>query len=273
MIKFAIYLFNLILRCHQGQILERAASLTYRVLLAFFPFLIFLISLLAMLDVDESAILEGLFLALPGDISYLVYGFMKELGQNRNAGLMSTALFFSVYNGSNGFRAIVRITNRAYGAENRRGLAAQIGLSLLLMLLFSVSLTLMLGLLVFGRQLLGALFPGGHELLLTMAGGSGALMLLTLVTALIYRLAGGMPLPLRHILPGAIFTVMAWVAVSGGFGFAISNFTQYPVVYGSMAGVFALILWLNIVATLLLVGNEANVVLREYYPNAQKATE
>ena len=262
--KLNIYVFNLVLRCHHDQIFERAAGLTYRVLLAFFPFLVFLMSLLGIIDIDESAIISGLFYVLPGDIAILVSDFVYELSETRNTGLMSTALFFSVYNTSNGFRAIVRITNRAYGVQDRRGFVAQVGLSILLMLLFSTTLIVMLGFLVFGRQIWGVFFPNGSELLFALSSGSVALIILTLVVMLIYRLACATPIPVRHIFPGAVFAVIAWWVISTVFGFAISNFTQYPAVYGSIAGVFILILWLNIICMVLLIGNEANAMLKEF---------
>ena len=262
--KLCIYIFNLALNCHHSQIFERAAGLTYRVILAFFPFLIFLMTLLGVIDIDESAILEGLFFVLPTDIANLVSNFLYELSETRSAGLMSTALFFSVFNTTNGFRAIVRITNRAYGLEDRRGFPQQVGLSLLLMILFAFTLVVMLGLLVFGRQIWGFFFPGGHELLFSFASGIGALIILVLITMLIYKLACATPLPIKHILPGAVFTVVAWVVISGGFGFAISNFTQYSAVYGSIAGVFILILWLNIISVVLLIGNEMNAMLKDW---------
>ena len=262
--KLSIYLLNLTLRCHHDQIFERAASLTYRIILAFFPFLIFLMSLLGMIAVDESAILDGLFFVLPGEIAYLVCDFISELGNARSAGLMSTALFFSVYNSTNGFRAIVRITNHAYGLKDRRGFAQQVGLSFLLMILFSVMLIIMLGLLVFGRQIWGFFFPGGHEILLALASGGSALFVLLFIVTIIYRLACATKIKLKYILPGAAFTVVAWVVISGGFGYVISNFTQYPAVYGSIAGVFMLVLWLNIISMVLLIGNQINAVLREY---------
>jgi len=264
MTKLAIYIFNLALRCHHDQIMERAASLTYRVLLAFFPFLIFLMSLLGMIDIDESAIMDGLFAVLPGDIAALVQGFVHELTESHSAGIMSTALFFSVYNTSNGFRAIVRITNQAYGVEDRRGFVMQVLLSIALMLLFSATLIIMLGLLVFGRQIWRLFFPIGSEILFALASGISAIIILTLVVMLIFKLASAAPMRIVHILPGAIFTVVAWVVVSAVFGFAISNFTQYSAIYGSIAGVFILMLWLNIISVLLLIGNEANAVVREY---------
>lgn len=262
--QFAIFGFNLAVRSNRGQILERAASLTLRVLLAFFPFIVFLMALLGFLEMDYRAIMDGLYEVLPPDISVLVAGFVMELSETRNAGVLSAALFFAVYNTTNGFRAIIRATNSAYGIDEKRGLAMQIFLSFALMLLFAAALIVMLTLLVFGRQFFGYLFPHGSEVFLGTISAVGALFSLFVFTAIIYRLACANPLPLRHILPGAAVTVIGWVVTSSLFGFVTHHFTQLPVIYGSIAGVFLLILWLNAIATILLVGNEINAMLHEF---------
>ena len=201
------------------------------------------------LDVDESAIFDGLYAVLPQEISELVAYFVAQLAETRSAGLLSAALFFSVYNTTNGFRAIIRVTNMAYGVEERRGFAAQVGLSFVLMLLFSAALIAMLWLVVFVREAWSV---------------AAALGLLVMFTSFMYRLACAKPLRLKHVLPGAVACVLAWVAVGVFFGFFTRNFTQYPAIYGSIAGVFLLILWLNIVSVILLAGNEANVLLYEF---------
>lgn len=248
--KFGFFLFNLLIKCAREQILERAAGLTLRVLLAFFPFLVFLMALMGFLDLDTEAIFGGLYEVLPAEISELVAGFVEELSATRSAGLLSAALFFSVYNTTNGFRAIIRVTNAAYGIEERRGFFAQVFLSFGLMLLFSAALIVMLAFLVFGQQ--------------TWQSGLAALFLLFLFTAYIYKLACAKPLPKRHILPGAAFTVILWVGASAAFGIFTRHFSQFPAIYGSIAGVFLLILWLNAVSVILLIGNEINAMLHEY---------
>jgi len=249
MLKLCIFIFNLALKCHEERILERAAGLAFRVLLAFFPFIVFLMALMGYLNLDESAILSGLYDVLPNDISDLVAGFVYELSETRSGGILSAALFFSVYNTTNGFRAIIRYVNMAYGIEERRGIVKQVWLSFVLMLLFSGALVVMLGMLVFGRTLLMAF---------------GALAILTFTTMLIYRLACAKKLPIRHVLPGAAFTVLAWVTASTFFGFITQNFTQYPAIYGSIAGVFILILWLNVISVVLLFGNQVNALLADF---------
>jgi len=259
--KIAIFLLNFAIKCNREQTIERSASLTLRVLLAFFPFIVFLMSLLGFLELDSYAIFEGLYSVFPDEISVLVASFVYEISETRNAGILSTALFFSVYNTTNGFRAIIRATNSAYGVDEQRSPAAQVWLSFILMILFSAAIIIMLSLLIFGRQLWAFVFPDGSEMLYTNISYITALFSLFVFTAYIYKLACAKPLPLKHILPGAAVTVIAWAITSALFGFFTQNFTQLPAIYGSIAGVFLLVLWLNAVSIILLAGNEINALL------------
>lgn len=244
--KFFIYLLNLAITCHQSQIFERAASLTYRMIFAFFPFLIFLLMLVGIFDLDQSAIVEGLIANLPADIGLLISDFLAEMGDIAGAGMLSTALFFTLLNTSNGFRAIVRIANRSYNGPDA-SFIRQVGLSIVLMLLFSAMIITMLLVLVFDGRLWWAAFG-----------------FLVIVTMVVYRLSSGIKLKLLYLLPGAIFAVVGWGVVSALFSMFIQDFTQYSAIYGSIAGVFVLILWLNIVSTILLIGNEINAELLQY---------
>jgi len=263
-VKAFIFLSSLVVKCHHDEVLERAAGLTYRVLLAFFPFLLFLMSLMGFLNLDESAILEGLYYVLPSEVANLVSSFISELSITRSRGIMTTSLFFSVYNSTNGFRAIIRYTNRAFGFQDRRSFIVQVGLSFLLMILFSLALVIMLGVIVFGQHLWSCFFPNGSDMLFRLVSGVISFAILVLTTSLIYKLACAKSLTLKYILPGATITVLAWIIVTSLFGFVIVNFTQYPAIYGSFAGIFILILWLNTISMILLIGNEANSLLQYF---------
>ncbi|MCL1884750.1 MAG: YihY/virulence factor BrkB family protein [Defluviitaleaceae bacterium] len=258
MVKLSIFLFNLAVNCNRQQIIERAAGLTLRVLLAFFPFIVFLMSLMGFMELDVEAILSGLYYVLPQEISELITYFILQLSETRSAGILSAALFFSIYNSTNGFRAVIRYTNMA---DERRGIVGQVLLSFVLMILFSVALIIMLTVLVFGRHILSFFFPYASELFFTLASSLGALVVLFFVTLFIYKLSCAKPVLLRHVAPGAVITVLAWVITSAAFGLITRHFSQLPAIYGSMAGLFILILWLNSVSVILLVGNEINALL------------
>ena len=235
-----MFIFNLIIQCKRVQVLDRAAGLTLRVLLAFFPFLVFLMALMGFMDLDAEVIIVGLYEVLPSEVSGLVSGFITEITGTRSAGVLSAALFFSIYNTVNGFRAVIRSTNE--GEE--RSFFVQIGLSFALMLLFSAALIVMLMFLVFDSGIVG---------------WAGALVVLFVFTSFIFKLT-----QVKIYFAGAAFTVVAWVGVSIVFGFVTSNFSQLPAIYGSIAGVFILCIWLNAVSVILLVGGEINLLLYDF---------
>jgi membrane protein len=221
-------------------------------------------SLMGFLDLNTEAIMSGLYEILPNEISELFSYFVLQLAETRSAGILSTALFFCVYNTTNGFRAMIRYTNMAYDVTEKRSFVAQVALSFALMLLFSLALIVMLVLLVFGRQILSLAFPDGSELFFTAISGITALTILFLFTSFIYKNACAKKLPVKHILPGSAVTVTLWVVVSAVFSHITQYFTHFPAIYGSIAGVFILILWLNAVSIVLLIGSEFNALLHEF---------
>ena len=259
--KPAIFLLNMLLQCQQNQVLERAAGLTYRVLLAFFPFMIFLMSLLGFTAFDASAVLAPIYFVLPADVAVLVADFLQGLEETRSRGLLSAGLFFSVYNSANGFRAIIRSANAAFHTRDERGIVKQVALSLAMMLLFALVVVVMLVLLVLGRHIWDLFVHEDFEILFVPLSAAAALIVMIFVTSLIYKLAVAKKIRLRQFMPGAVITVVAWAVSSGVFSFVIPNFTQYPAIYGSIAGVFILILWLNLISMILLIGNEFNALL------------
>jgi len=243
------------------QVLERAAGLTYRILLAFFPFLIFLMALLGFTQFSASAILAPVYYVLPGDVDILVADFLHGLEQTRSGGLLSTALFFSIYNSSNGFRAVIRSTNAAFDDNDKSGLVRQVLLSLALMLLFAAAILVLLVLLVLGRQIWDLFIPEALDILFAPLSIIVAAAVVSFATMLIYKLASPRRIRFMQVLPGAVLTVIGWGVASYVFGFVMTNFTQLPAIYGSIAGVFILILWLNLISVILLIGNELNALL------------
>ncbi|MCL2204584.1 MAG: YihY/virulence factor BrkB family protein [Defluviitaleaceae bacterium] len=260
----AIFIINLIQKCRNDDIMARSAELTYRVLLAFFPFLVFLMALVGFLQLEESVVLQDFYAVLPEDVAELVRNFLSELSLAQSRGLLSTGLFFAVYNTTNGFRAVIRCINRAFGVEDPRGLVKRVLLSLALMLLFTLSILFMAGALIFGAEIWAFFLPNAPGFLFNAARVVGSLTLLTFTTMLIYKFSCAVKLKLRHVLPGAALTVTLWSVASALFGIFMANFSQFPAVYGSIAGVFILILWLNLISIILLVGNEFNALL---YPS------
>jgi membrane protein len=84
------------------------------------------------------------------------------------------------------------------------------------------------------------------------------LMLITFF--LIYKYVPNKRLQFSNIIVGTIFTTVGWVTASLLFSFYVNSFANYEKVYGSLGGVFALIIWLYISALIILLGGELNAI-------------
>ena len=114
--------------------------------------------------------------------------------------------------------------------------------------------------------------PGGEplELQYETARGTGFWMMICIVFAflmLFNRIVPNLHLGFREVWPGALFSLVAWVLVSWCFSFYVDNMARYSVLYGSLAAIIVLMLWLYIVSMILLMGPQLNhtlVVMRLY---------
>jgi membrane protein len=88
----------------------------------------------------------------------------------------------------------------------------------------------------------------------------GALVLpaaLTFATfVLLYRALPHRATQLAHVWPGALLAAVLFELAKVGFAIYLANAARYQVVYGSLGGVIALLLWVYVSANILLFGAE-----------------
>lgn len=245
-------------------------ELAYKILLSFFPFLIFLVSLLGFLNLENSYLMTRLFESLPSDIGAVVNNFIAEMQLHPSPGILSASLLVSIYSASNGFRAVIRGVNKAHAYKDERTWIKKTLLSAMLMLIFSFSIITMLTLWVFSDELLHMLqpfFSFNIALWGRLISSAISLVILLGATAWIYRLScarygvGTSKKGRGKILPGACTTVILWVVSSEVFSLFISRYSNISIIYGSIAGIFILIVWLNLISFFLLLGNTVNALL------------
>ena len=67
----------------------------------------------------------------------------------------------------------------------------------------------------------------------------------------------------RKVLPGAVMATVLWFPATMVFGWYVTNYATYSVVYGSLSAAIALLVWLYIVSVIVLMGAEMNA---QVYP-------
>src|SRR5215218_8558676 len=234
-------------------VLGRSAQLSYYFLLALFPALLFITSLLGYLAGEDSQLRQGLFnylaAVLPGEASKLVSQTVTDVTQSSGGGKLSFGILATLWAASNGMGAISESLNAAYDLKETR--------SWWKVRLIAVGLTLALTFLIVSSLVL-VLY--GHDLADTIAGkfGLGEVFALTwkvvqwpivlgfvlLAFALIYYFApDSRDQDWKWITPGAIVGVALWLLVSFAFKAYLSFFNSYSATYGSLGAVIILMLW------------------------------
>ena len=84
------------------------------------------------------------------------------------------------------------------------------------------------------------------------------LPIVVLVTGLVYYVGPNRPMKLNRVWPGAILATVVWVLATSGFGWYVRNLANYNVMYGSIAAVIVLLVWMYLLAAIALFGCEFN---------------
>ncbi len=245
-----------------------AAALAYHVLLALFPFAIFLLTLLGALGLPGffDWLLQQAQTALPQDAYRRVEQVVGTIRGQAHGGLLSFGIVVALWAASAGVRAMMNALNAAYDVAESRPAWKRYPLSIAYTVGLAVVLIAAAGLMLIGpramewmaRQVgLGDVFVA----LWAWLRWPAAVVLLLLAVAIVYYVAPNVDQPFRFVTPGSVFAVVAWVVASLGFSFYVSNFGSYGATYGSLGGVIMLLLYFFLSAAALLLGGEVNAVI------------
>lgn len=261
-----LWSYDLLRRYSRHDVAQTGAALTYYLFFSLFPLLIFLSTLLGVLELDVAGIIAILGRVMPHEVLSLIESYLTYVQDNQNRTLMWFSLLFSVYFPFRATNTLMRAVRRAYGVERPRALLAYNLRVLLYTVLLLVTITVSLGAAVLGRKVTGFLARRitintfWLELwlrlrFLLLAGLAGALI------TMLYAAAQDRRRPLRDVLPGALAALACWLAATLGFSYYVDHFANYSVVYGSLGVVIVMLLWLYLTSILMIMGAEFNTLL------------
>jgi len=267
----AAYKFGkqLLLHYRQDDLAAMSAQISYYLILAFFPFLFFLINLISFTPLPNRLLIANFNALLPRDTALLVKTMLEETVQAKSETLLVLGMIGSLWAASRGMSAIIRGLNHSYGVKESRhflklnliALLSTIGL--MLMIVFSFFL------IVLGRVIGSTLFGylGAKPLFYSIWGFMryGITFALLFVTFyLVYKYLPNRRLHNNHILSGALFATFGWVGASLIFSFYVDSFGSYATVYGSLGGLFALMIWLYLSTLIFLLGGVLNAISSDF---------
>ena len=255
----------------EDELSTRSAALSYYFILALFPMLLFLVSLVGVFAGPGSqlrdSIISGLGRLAPGSASELVHSVVNQTFKSSSGLKLAMGLLGALWAASGGMGAVVVSLNVVYRVKETRAWWKQkrtiIGLTLALAALIVVALVLVL----YGGKI--------GQLLATQIGLSDVFRIAWKVLQWPFSFAAmflsfsiiyyfGPNLGERKwywVTPGAVAGVALWLVASLGFRLYLQFFNSYSATYGSLGAVIILMLWLYITGFAVLIGGELNWII------------
>jgi membrane protein len=268
------YVEQLIFRSKDDDLPSMSAQITYYLILAFFPFLLFLINLISFTPLSKEILISNFNSFLPNETAILVKSVIAQTLQAKSKILLLLGMIGSLWAAAKGVTAITKGLNKAYDMEETRNFIKRNSISIIttigvtIMIIFSFIMIVfgeIMGRYVFGLVGAKALFNIIWLLLRFLI----PLVIMVITFSLIYVYVPNRRFKFKNVIVGTIFATLGWVITSVLFSFYVNNFANYEKVYGSLGAAIALIIWLYISTLIILIGGELNAI-NSYIKNKEK---
>ncbi len=250
-----------------------AAALTYYGLLALFPAVIALVSIIGLVGdpVSTTRTLTDIIAQLgPASATDTFAGPIESLASSRRtAGIVFVAgLAGALWSASGYVGAFMRASNVIYEMPEGRSVwklrPLQLAVTLVMVLLLAAVLiaVALTGPVV--TAVAGPLGVGASAVSIWQIAKwpLTVVVVITIVVVLYYASPNVKLRGVRSVVPGALFALVVWILASAAFALYVANFGSYNATYGALAAIVVLLIWLWLTNLALLFGAELNAELQ-----------
>ncbi|MBA3509162.1 MAG: YihY/virulence factor BrkB family protein [Thermoleophilaceae bacterium] len=253
-------------------ITDRAAALTYYSVLALFPALIALVSIVGLVA-DPRTVTDSLDQIVsdlgPASASETFSGPIRSITSNRGAaGVLFVVGVVGALNAASSYvGAFIRASNVIYEVEEGRPFWRLRPLQLGVTLIMLMAVALVFLALVLSGPLAESVGEaiGLSDVAVTVYGLAKwpilAALVLTMLGLLYYIAPNARITGIRWITPGSVLALVLWVLASAAFALFVANFGSYDKTYGTLGGVVTFLVWLWLTNIAVLLGAELNAEL------------
>jgi membrane protein len=242
-----------------------ASAMAFRVVLALVPFLLFLLALLGFLDLEEAwkSDVAPEIKTNASDVAFkLIDETVNQVLSQKKVWWLTAGLALTLWELSATTRVTMVALDRVYGYHHRRGLLELLPRSLALGAAMGTCVVAAIAIVRFGPLLTGDL-DGVLAALSFVVRWLLAATVLGLGVWLIVRFGPSTPQPVPWVGFGTGLVLVSWVVTSIGFGLYATYVASYTSVFGHLASVFVLLLYLWLSANAFLVGIQLDACVRE----------
>ena len=244
----------------------RAASVAFSFMLALFPSVLVVFTLIPYIPVPSfrETVLQTLQGILPSNAYKTVSSTVIDIVENHHGKILSIGIVLSFYYMSRGVVGLINSFDKVYPAFRQRSFWMKTAVSIKITFLLFILLLLSMFLIVEGEffmkylmQLIGVQ-GGSAYLFLSSVKWLIIILLFYFSISLIYFYGPALHTRFRFFSAGSSIATFLSILTSLGFSYFINHFSTYNKVYGSIGTLIVLMLWLYYNSLVLLIGFELN---------------
>lgn len=253
---------------HDG--IEHAGYLAFLGLLALFPFLVFLVALAGVFGENfaQAELIRVVIDNLPDNVVRALEPRMVEITTGPSQGLLTLAILGAIWTSSSAVEGLRTVLNRAYRVHTPPSYLWRRLLSIAQLLVLTGIIVIGMGMIVVWPivwQYFQVFLPfdlaevSGH--ISNLSYIIGALLLFFVVSSLYYVLPN-VKQTWISVFPGAALVVVGWMGAAQLISLYLSRFDQVSIIYGSLGGVIASLLFFYILGVIFIYGAEFSFLLK-----------
>jgi membrane protein len=265
--RFIRFVKEMMRRYKEEEVASLGAELAYYFLLSLFPFLVFLLQVIAFLPIEKQDVFNFARKYVPVEAMSLIESNVDQLLAGKNGGLLSIGLIATLWIASRASVALMRSLNKAYRVTEDRPYWKVVAISFLLTISFVFVIIFSLFILIFGKRIAEFVFTLlhiSHDFLgiWSIIRITLSLSVIFIIFTFLYLEMPNMRLKVKEVIIGSAFATIGWVVTSYGFAFYVDHFGKYTATYGSIGGIIVLMTWFYFSGIILVIGGIINSDLK-----------
>jgi len=253
-----------------------AAELAYFLILSFFPAIICVNAVVGTLDLNVAALLEEASVIIPAGALAVLVEYVGYITTNQSGTMLAAGVTMTLFSASAAMRSLMNVMDDIYGRKSYTGVW-QVIASVVFSILFLLAVYLSIVVVLTGNWFFHLLedlirrFPRLQDVRLPWDWQWMRFVILfcflLAVVMLIYKATAPRGTPRPPVLTGAFLAAAALVLFSILFSYFIGLSSRYSLVYGSLASVVILLIWLYLCGNIIILGSCFN---RVWYGRKQR---
>lgn len=250
---------------------QRATSVAFSFLLAVFPGILFLFTLIPYIPIEnlDVQIMDFIRNLMPQGLYEVVAQTIYEIISRPRGDILSFGFLFSLYAATNGINSLTNAFNGALEQKKTRGFVKSKGVAALVLVILVFVLVFAILILIAGKIVLAYITEHGHVSSslnlfgIKTIGYLSVFFIFYFGIASLYYFAPAIPKKIRFFNFGAAFASVLCILATNLFSYYFENFSRYNTLYGSIGTLIAIMVWIYLICLILILGFEVNVDLRE----------